>query len=93
MEEALEDWGWHEVPSPDCDDDNECNSGADGMYGVSRAFEGMGISPKSAPAGGPNHCFRVQHYDGPKVKKDPRTNEPPDMLEQRYDGPDGREYR
>jgi hypothetical protein len=89
MEQELEQWGWNDVSGPDFDD--ECDF--DEEHHLVRAFDEMNVDTKSSADEGPNHCFRVEHYDGKTVKRPPGSVDPPVLEEQRFDGPDGKEYR
>jgi len=46
-------------------------------------FEELGVDPRSALGGGPNHCYYVEHNDGPLVHRN-ENGELPNHDEQYY---------
>lgn len=63
----------------------------DAYHKIKAAFDEIGLDTKAAKDGGPNHCFKVNHRDGPAIKRDDK-GELPSEAKQVYDVC-GREYR
>jgi hypothetical protein len=90
MKAELEAWGYSDLTGESYYDAHcDFESGADRHS----AFDAMGIDKRASAAGGPNKCFHVQHYNSAKVKRQPPDYKMPQLSEQRYDEPDGKEYR
>jgi hypothetical protein len=83
----LHAWGYNEPNEGSADSD--CDFGS--VYpSFRRAFSAMGLGTALSSKGGPKHCYRIEHYDGPTVIRDAQGNIPPKTL-QRYIGPDGQQ--
>jgi hypothetical protein len=90
LHKELEEWGYRDSDELHRNADIFCDfSGS--FHELSTAFKAMGINPRSAELGGPNHCFHVEHQNGPAVLKKP-DGSMPDLKDQRYNV-DGKEYR
>lgn len=89
LELDLEKWGW--------DDDKQKHKQADvhcdfaDWHELGNVFEALGVDPRSAEMGGPNHCFFLIHENGKAVKRN-LNGKLPKPEEQRYEV-DGKEYR
>lgn len=89
LKNELRLWGYRDDPEIHEQSDAYCDF--DNWHQSKRAFEAMGVDWRSAGQGGPNHCFFLQHKDGPAVI----LNEEqmlPDEADQRYEV-DGKAYK
>jgi hypothetical protein len=91
LKDTLLKWGYNENDELNAKIDKECDF--DTYHHIKRAFNELGMKTESSGKGGPNHCFEINHFDGPKVMKD-KDNKLPGMAEQKYtDESCGKEYR
>ena len=58
---------------------------------IRSAFRGLGLDPREADVGGPNHCFTVIHCNGPAVVRNPDGSLPPEKRQHYI--VNGRRYR
>lgn len=86
--EEMNTWGYKDDSAPPFVD-KKCQFST--HHGLSRAFEGLGIDPRSRGEGGPNRCYRIVHQSSPAVQKLPDGKFPP-TEEQRYTVA-GKEYK
>jgi hypothetical protein len=87
----LEEWGYRDSDELHHNADVFCDFSGP-FHELGTAFRAMGIDPKSAEFGGPNHCFHVEHQNGPAVKKRKDDGTMPEVKDQRYRVGD-KEYR
>jgi hypothetical protein len=84
----LRKWGYLDDDYFHAQVDDSCDFT---KYYMKSAFDALGIDPRSALQGGPNHCFELQHGYGPAVILDEDGGIPP-LPEQRYEV-DGKMYK
>jgi hypothetical protein len=84
LREALGKWGYSQEEYADkaCDFEEK--------YHFGTALQALGIDAKPADQGGSNHCYFLQHNDGPSVRPGPDGHRLP-IGEQKYTV-DGKEY-
>jgi hypothetical protein len=87
MKAELKTWGWHDSDENHNNADYFCNFEED----MGNLFKGLDVDGRSAQLGGPNHCFFLEHRNGPTVKKNPDGSLPAEV-DQKYDA-EGKEYR
>lgn len=65
MEQEFREWGYNEHDESKL---QECEEMIE-QFAIDnpRTFTDLGIDPKSPLDNGPNHCFHIEHYDGPNV--------------------------
>ncbi|KAI4641295.1 hypothetical protein J4E93_008174 [Alternaria ventricosa] len=85
----LAKWGFDDSDALSEKIKNECDF--DAYHKIKAAFDEIGLDTKAAKDGGPNRCFKVNHRDGPAIKRDEK-GELPNEAKQYYDVC-GREYR
>jgi len=85
----LAKWGFDDSDALNAKVANECDF--DAYHKIKAAFDEIGLDTKAAKDGGPNHCFKVKHRDGPAIKRDEK-GELPSEAKQVYDVC-GKEYR
>lgn len=91
LKDTLLQWGYNENDELNAKIDKECDF--DAYHHIKRAFDELGMKTASSGNGGPNHCFQIDHSDGPKVVRD-KDGKLPAMAEQKYlDETCGKEYR
>jgi hypothetical protein len=83
LKDALRTWGYLDEPTTHEQNDHHCDF--DNSHHSKRAFEALGLDWRSADQGGPNHCFYVQHANGPAVILDEETHLMPEPRDQRYE--------
>lgn len=64
----LTKWGYKETGSEDKQTDAACDF--DKTHEMGDAFKGINVDPRPAGQGGPNHCFYIEHMNGPTVFRD-----------------------
>ncbi|KAH8641412.1 hypothetical protein IG631_04353 [Alternaria alternata] len=84
----LRKWGYLDDDNHHAMNDNSCDFS---KHHIRSAFDALGIDPRSALKGGPNHCFMLEHRFGPTVILD-KNGEMPSISKQRYEA-DGKIYR
>ncbi|KAI4640738.1 hypothetical protein J4E93_008329 [Alternaria ventricosa] len=85
----LREWGYNDATEELAKSaDEACDF--DDPY-MKTAFDELAIGTKSMRQGGPNHCFQIEHANGPAMKKD-ENGEMPELERQRYEVC-GKEYR
>ncbi|KAJ4993439.1 hypothetical protein SVAN01_00987 [Stagonosporopsis vannaccii] len=89
LREDLKKWGYRDDFEGDADIDKQCDF--DKTQEMADAFKDLGVDPRSAMAGGPNHCYYVEHNDGPAVHRDENGELP--YHEEQYYTADGKELR
>lgn len=72
-------WGYREIENHRSE---LCDFGPD-QHNLKRAFTELGIETASSGDGGPNHCFYVEHKNGPTVQRPP-NGQWPDPDQQYY---------
>lgn len=81
----LKKWGYKEINSEmntqDMDIDGQCDF--DKTHELGDAFRAINVDSRSAGKGGPNHCFYVEHMNGPTVIPD-EDGEIPEVEDQYY---------
>ncbi|KAI4640243.1 uncharacterized protein J4E79_011824 [Alternaria viburni] len=85
----LAKWGFDDSDALSEKIKNECDF--DAYHKIKATFDEIGLDTKAAKDGGPNRCFKVNHRDGPAIKRDEK-GELPNEAKQYYDVC-GREYR
>jgi hypothetical protein len=89
LHDILDSWGWNDNTEPiQSKHDRECDveSPTDNM--LKSCFAELGLGTKSKGQGGPNECFRIEHFDGPAViLKEDGTR--PEKKDQYYKAPCG----
>jgi len=85
----LAKWGFDDNDALSASVAKECDF--DAYHKIKAAFDEIGLDTKAAKDGGPNRCFKVNHRDGPAIKRDEK-GELPNEAKQYYDVC-GREYR
>jgi len=85
----LAKWGFDDSDALSEKIKNECDF--DAYHKIKAAFDEIGLDTKAAKDGGPNRCFKVNHRDGPAIKRDEK-GELPNEAKQYYDVC-GMEYR
>lgn len=87
LKDEMEKWGWLDTDKNHKNADYFCNFEED----MSNMCKALNIDGRSAEMGGPNHCFFVEHKNGPTVKKNEDGSLPAEV-DQKYDA-EGKEYR
>jgi hypothetical protein len=91
LHKELEEWGYKDSAELHRNADIFCDfSGS--FHELGTAFKAMDIDPMSAEFGGPNHCFHIEHQNGPAVLKREADGPMPEPKDQRYRVGD-KEYR
>ena len=85
----LKQWGYWDDDESSKDIQDECDF--DKYHHMKAAFEELGLDTRAKIDGGPNSCFRIDHQDGPNIKRN-EDNTLPSMPNQYYDVC-GKEYR
>ncbi|KAI4609228.1 uncharacterized protein J4E87_011057 [Alternaria ethzedia] len=78
----LAKWGFDDSDALSEKIKNECDF--DAYHKIKAAFDEIGLDTKAAKDGGPNRCFKVNHRDGPAIKRDEK-GELPNEAKQYYD--------
>ncbi|KAH6639023.1 hypothetical protein C7974DRAFT_410019 [Boeremia exigua] len=68
LREELKKWGYKDDFEKDPEINKQCDF--DKTHEMADAFRDLGVDSRSALEGGPNHCFYVEHMDGPTVLRD-----------------------
>ncbi|KAF3036014.1 hypothetical protein E8E11_005662 [Didymella keratinophila] len=84
MRQDLETWGYDDSDEGHRDHDYDCNFTNQGKYKLEHVFKDLSTDPRSAGEGGPNHCFYVQHSEGPAMIRDEDNQLPYNSWDQRY---------
>lgn len=87
LKHELNMWGWLDSDENHKNADYFCNFEEE----MGNMFKGLNVNGKSAEMGGPNHCFYLEHKNGPTVKKNSDGSLPAEV-DQKYDA-EGKEYR
>ncbi|KAF1360403.1 hypothetical protein EJ07DRAFT_114939 [Lizonia empirigonia] len=87
MKTELMTWGWLDSAENHKNADYFCNFEEE----MGNMFKGLGVDGKSAEIGGPNHCFFLEHKNGPTVKLN-NDGTLPEEANQKYKA-EGKEYR
>jgi hypothetical protein len=90
LEPELRKWGYLDDDDRHAEVDESCDF-AGPEYEMKKAFNALGVNPRSASMGGPNHCFYLKHGFGPTVILG-KNGKMPLLSEQRYEV-DGELYR
>ncbi|KAF1928402.1 uncharacterized protein M421DRAFT_160407 [Didymella exigua CBS 183.55] len=89
LKSELTKWGYQETNHADEQVDAACDF--EKTHEVGDAFRDLHIDPRPAGHGGPNHCFYVEHMNGPTVILDDDGELP--FEEDQYYPADGKKYR
>ncbi|KAF3054125.1 hypothetical protein E8E11_011824 [Didymella keratinophila] len=93
LKPELKKWGYKEINSEmntrDMDIDGQC--AFDKTHELGDAFQALNVDPRPAGKGGPNHCFYVEHMNGPTVIPDQDGTIPTE--DKQYYEADGKKYR
>ncbi|KAJ4373529.1 Mitochondrial import inner membrane translocase subunit tim8 [Didymella sp. IMI 355093] len=89
LKSELRKWGYKETNNEDDQIDAACDF--DNTHEVGDAFKEIKVDPRPAGQGGPNHCFYVEHMNGPTVIPDEDGEIP--FEEDQYYYADGKKYR
>lgn len=89
LKSELRKWGYKETNNEDKDIDAQCDF--EKIHEVGEAFKDIKVDPRPAGQGGPNHCFYVEHMNGPTVIRDEDGELP--FEEDQYYPVDGKNYR
>lgn len=87
--EELEKWGFHDSDELSKDIEKECDF--DNYHHIKTAFDELGLDTKASKDGGPNHCFKIDHRNGPAIKRNEDGSLPPE--EDQYYDVCGKTYR
>lgn len=94
LKPELKKWGYKEVNNEmnkqEMDVDGQCDF--DRTHEIGDAFKAINVDPRPAGKGGPNHCFYVEHMNGPTILPDEDGNIPKYEEDQYYEA-DGKRYR
>ncbi|KAI4949428.1 hypothetical protein J4E91_005167 [Alternaria rosae] len=77
----LRKWGWLDDEEENAKVDEQCDF--DETLKMKNTFDTLGVDTRSVGQGGPNHCFRLQHSNGPTVVLD-KDGKMPYLSSQRY---------
>ncbi|KAI4938950.1 uncharacterized protein J4E92_000231 [Alternaria infectoria] len=89
LKPELRKWGWLDNEEDNTNIDDSCDF--DEKLKMKNTFDALGVDTRPAGKGGPNHCFRLQHSNGPTVIRD-KNGKMPYLSSQRYEA-DGKTYR
>ncbi|KZM28694.1 Mitochondrial import inner membrane translocase subunit tim8 [Ascochyta rabiei] len=89
LKPELEKWGYLDDDEKHEEVDDQCDF--DKTHEMADAFKDLNVDPRSAGSGGPNHCFYVEHMNGPAVTRD-EDGELPFEEDQHY-LVDGKDYQ
>ncbi|KAG9384896.1 hypothetical protein A1F94_004443 [Pyrenophora tritici-repentis] len=87
--EELKKWGFDDRDELSKGVEKECDF--DNYHHIKSAFEELGLDTKAAKDGGPNYCFKIDHRNGPAIKRNPDGSLPPE--EYQYYDVCGKTYR
>lgn len=85
----LAKWGFDDSDALSASVAKECDF--DAYHHIKAAFDEIGLDTKASKDGGSNHCFKVNHRDGPAIKRN-EDGSLPSEAKQYYDVC-GKEYR
>ncbi|KAJ4347557.1 Mitochondrial import inner membrane translocase subunit tim8 [Ascochyta clinopodiicola] len=89
LKPELRKWGYLDDDEKHEEVDDQCDF--DRTHEMGDAFKDLQVDPRSAGNGGPNHCFYVEHMNGPTVIRD-EDGELPFEEDQHYNV-DGKDYQ
>jgi hypothetical protein len=89
LKSELRKWGYKEINNEDDQIDAACDF--DNTHEIGKAFREIRVDPRPVGQGGPNHCFYVEHMNGPTVIPDEDGEIP--FEEDQYYPTDGKKYR
>ncbi|KAI4645727.1 hypothetical protein J4E93_005305 [Alternaria ventricosa] len=89
LKPELRKWGWLDDEEENAKVDDSCDF--DETLKMKNTFDALDADTRPAGKGGPNHCFRLQHSNGPTVILD-KNGKMPYLSSQRYEA-DGKTYR
>jgi hypothetical protein len=87
--EDLKKWGFDDSDALSDGIKNDCDF--DKYHNIKAAFDELGLDTRAKKDGGPNQCFKVNHRDGPAIKRK-EDGTLPSEANQYYDVC-GKEYR
>lgn len=64
----LRKWGFDDSDELSKDVEKECDF--DNYHHIKSAFDELGLDARASKDGGPNHCFKINHLNGPAIKRD-----------------------
>jgi hypothetical protein len=67
LRQEFATWSYHDTPADDDEFESTCDF--ETHHEMSRTFKDLGISAKPSNLGGDNHCFEVNHSNGPTMGK------------------------
>jgi hypothetical protein len=85
----LAKWGFDDSDTLSASVAKECDF--DAYHHIKAAFDEIGLDTRASKDGGPNYCFKVNHRDGPAIKRK-EDGTLPSEARQYYDVC-GKEYR
>lgn len=65
--EELKKWGFDDSETLSKDIEKDCDF--DKYHGIKAAFDELGLDTRAEKDGGPNKCFKINHRDGPAIKR------------------------
>lgn len=87
--EDLRKWGFDDSEALSKDVEKDCDF--DKYHGIKAAFDELGLDTTAEKDGGPNKCFKINHRDGPAIKRLPDGSLPSEANQ--YYEVCGKEYR
>lgn len=87
--EELRKWGFDDSDELSKDVEKECDF--DNYHHIKSAFDELGLDTRASKDGGLNHCFKVNHRDGPAIKRNEDGSLPSE--ENQYYDVCGKTYR
>lgn len=89
LKSELRKWGYNDDDEKNKENDDQCDF--DKTHEMSEAFSALKVDPRSAGQGGPNHCFYIEHMNGPTVIRDEDGDLP--FEEDQHYKVDGKDYQ
>lgn len=89
LREKLKTWGYNDNEALSKEIENDCYFHA--YHHIKPAFDELGLDTRARKDGGPNVGFRIDHQDGPAMKRK-KDGTLPDAADQ-YHNVSGKEYR
>lgn len=68
LRKELKEWGYNDNEELSKQIEGDCDF--DANHHIKRAFDELGLDTKASKDGGSNHCYRIDHYNGPKIKRE-----------------------
>ena len=89
LKTELTKWGYNDNEELHKENDDQCDF--DKTHEMKDAFKDLNVDTRSAGQGGPNHCFYIEHQNGPTVVRD-KDGELP-FAEDQYYVADNKKYQ